>query len=149
MTQKDVDRVLLALYAVREVGERGNLDQMKAICYCLRNRVRTGWGEWMEVIQAADNFGAHLTTGPAAIDPNNRIYQRLLRDVDDIYFGHSDSPSTEEGGSLESSLCDPQHLCCYWCFVDRPVDPEFARTIVRDPENHPHRATMGNIMFYE
>jgi hypothetical protein len=149
MTQKDVDRVLLALYAVQEVGERGNLDQMKAICYCLRNRVRTGWGEWMEVIQAADNFGAHLTTGPAAIDPNNRIYQRLLRDVDDIYFGHSDSPSAGEGGSLESSLCDPQHPCCYWCFVDRPVDPEFARTIVRDPENHPHRATMGNIMFYE
>jgi hypothetical protein len=149
MTQKDVDRVLLTLYAVREAGMRGSLEQMKAICYCLRNRVRAGWGDWMEVLAEAETNNAHASDEHFPIDTNSRTYQRLLRDVDDIYFGHSDPASTEEGGTVESSLCDPQHPCCYWAFTDRPMLPHFAETIVRDPENHPNRATMGVMMFYE
>jgi hypothetical protein len=149
MTQKDVDRVLLALYAVREAGPKGSLEQMKAICYCLRNQVRAGWGEWMDVIEKAYETGAHAPALEMPVDANSRVYQRLLRDVDDIYFGHSELGPTDEGGSLESSLCDPQHPCCYWAFVERPMLPRFAETIVRDPKNHPNRATMGMMVFYE
>lgn len=149
MTQKDVDRVLLTLYAVREAGPRGSLEQMKAICYCLRNRVRAGWGEWMDVIENADETNAHASELTTPIDPNSRTYQRLLRDVDDIYFGQSSISSTGGGEDLENSLCDSQHLCCYWSFVNRAILPSFAETIVRDPANHPNRATMGTMMFYE
>lgn len=151
MTQKDVDRVMLALYAVREAGERASLEQMKAICYCLRNRVRAGWGEWMAVIDAAGETAAHEPAPHAAIDVSSRTYQRLLRDVDDIYFGHSGLKEygDEGGGDLETSLCAKGREGLYWCFLNRPVLERFAATIVRDQENHANIATMGLMMFYE
>jgi hypothetical protein len=155
MTQKDVDRVMLVRYAVRETGERGSLEQMKAVCYCLRNRVRAGWGDWIDVIEGADEHGAHTPENDGRIDPNNRAYQRLLRDVDDIYFGHrglaKSYGDTEGGGErdLEDSLTARDHECLYWAFLDRPMRPEFAETIVRAGAEHPNRATMGLMMFYE
>lgn len=151
MTQKDVDRVVLALYAVREAGERGSLEQMKAICYCLRNRVRAGWGEWMAVIESAGETAAHEPAAQTPIDTNSRTYQRLLRDVDDIYFGHTALKSYEDEstGDLETSLCAKDHECLYWCFVNRPIIEHFATTIVRDQENHANVASMGLMMFYE
>jgi hypothetical protein len=151
MTQKDVDRVLLVRYAVQEAGQRGSLEQMMAICYCLRNRVRAGWGDWIAIIQSATDHGAHTPEDDARLDPNNRAYQRLLRDVDDIYFGHGSTKSLDDGpgGDLEDSLCEKNHECLYWAFLDRPMLPQFAATIVRDPENHANRATMGLMMFYE
>jgi hypothetical protein len=151
MTQKDVDRVLLVLYAVREAGEGGSLEQCKAICYCIRNRARAGWGEYMELINnltnGADETAAHEPSS-YAVDPQSRVYQRLLRDVDDIYFGHSLKDS-DAGMDLEDSLCAPKHECLYWAFLNRPMKPQFAEAIVRDGKNHPNRATMGLMMFYE
>jgi hypothetical protein len=154
MTQRDVDRVMLVLYAVREAGARGSLEQMKAICYCLRNRVRAGWGEWVEVIETADEGNAHEPAEKIEIDVSSRAYQRLLRDVDDIYFGQSSlngfgDEEGSEGGTLESSLCEPEHAALYWCFVNRPIRPWFAQTIVQDPKNHANRATMTLMNFYE
>src|ERR1700679_740104 len=106
MTQKDVDRVMLVRYAVQEAGPRGSLEQMKAICYCLRNRVRAGWGEWLEVIESADETRANELGEPMRIDISSRAYQRLLHEVDDIYFGHRSDFS--EGTTLEDSLCDKE-----------------------------------------
>lgn len=151
MTQKDVDRVMLVRYAVREAGERGSLEQMKAICYCLRNRVRAGWGEWSDVIESADEHNAHEPQ-KAWLDVNSRPYQRLLRDVDDIYFGRSSmgySSDEASSGDLESSLSTKDHACLYWCFTNRPILDHFAATIVRDPQNHANRSTMGLMMFFE
>lgn len=147
MTQKDVDRVMLVRYAVQEVGPKGSLEQMKAVCYCLRNRVREGWGEWMDVIESADEHRANEPTEPAAIDTSSRAYQRLLHDVDDIYFGHSSDFS--EGPSLEDSLCEKERPCFYWLFLDRPMQQWFKDTIAGDKENHPSNATMGLMMFFE
>src|ERR1700728_582935 len=104
MTQKDVDRVMLVRYAALEAGPRGSLEQMKAICYCLRNRVRAGWGEWMDVIETADEHRANEPNELVRIDHNGRAYQRLLHEVDDIYFGHSSNYG--DGRTLEDTLCE-------------------------------------------
>lgn len=147
MTQKDVDRVMLVRYAVQEAGPKGSLEQMKAICYCLRNRVRAGWGEWMDVIEAADGTLANEPSEPMRIDTNNRAYQRLLHDVDDIYFGHRSDFS--EGVTLEDTLCEKERPNFYWMFLNRPTQQWFKDTIASDKENHPSNATMGLMMFFE
>lgn len=147
MTQKDVDRVMLVRYAVQEAGPGGSLEQMKAICYCLRNRVRAGWGEWMDVIERGDETRANEATEPTPIDTSNRAYQRLLHDVDDIYFGHPSDLS--EGKTLEDTLCEKERPCFYWLFLNRPMRPWFKENIAGDKENHPSNATMGLMMFYE
>jgi len=148
MTQKDVDRVMLVRYAAFEAGPRGSLEQMKAICYCLRNRVRAGWGEWMDVIGTADEFRANEPNELIRIDHNTRIYQRLLHDVDDIYFGHSSS-DFGEGKTLEDTLCEKERPCFYWLFLDRPMRQWFKDNIISDKQNHPSRVTMGLTMFFE
>jgi hypothetical protein len=148
MTQKDVDRVMLVRYAVQEAGPKGSLEQMKAICYCLRNRVRAGWGEWMDVIESADEHRANEPAEPMRIDHTSRAYQRLLHDVDDIYFGHS-STDFGEGTTLEDSLCDKERPNFYWLFLNRPTRQWFTDNIAGDKENHPSRATMGLMLFFE
>lgn len=147
MTQKDVDRVMLVRYAVQEAGPRGSLEQMKAICYCLRNRVRAGWGEWIHVIESADESRGNELNEPTRIDTSSRAYQRLLHDVDDIYFSHSSEMG--EGMTLEDTLCDKRRPCFYWLFLNRPMRPWFKDNIAGDKENHPSNATMGLIMFFE
>lgn len=147
MTQKDVDRVILVRYAVQEVGPRGSLDQMKAICYCLRNRVRSGWGEWMEVLESAEEFRANEPNEPWKIDTGSRAYQRLLYDVDDIYFGHR--PPSGDGPTLEDTLCDTRRPLFYWLFLERPMRQWFKDHIIGDPKNHPNSASMGTILFFE
>lgn len=147
MTQKDMDRVMLVRYAVREAGPDGSLEQMKAICYCLRNRVRAGWGEWMDVIDSADESLGNEPIEPMRLDSASRAYQRLLHDVDDIYFGHS--TGRDEGTTLEDSLCEKERPCFYWLFLNRPTRTWFRDNIASDKENHPSNATMGLMMFFE
>lgn len=147
MTQKDVDRVMLVRYAVQEAGPKGSLEQMKAICYCLRNRVRAGWGEWLEVIESADEHLGNEPTEPTRIDAFNRAYQRLLHDVDDIYFGHSSNYG--DGPTLEDTLCEKDRPCFYWLFLNRPARQWFKDNIATDKQNHPSNATMGLMMFFE
>jgi hypothetical protein len=147
MTQKDVDRVMLVRYAALEAGQRGSLEQMKAICYCLRNRVRAGWGEWMDVIETADEHRANEPNELVRIDHNGRAYQRLLHEVDDIYFGHSSNYG--DGRTLEDTLCEKERPCFYWMFLNRPTRQWFKDTIASDKLNHPSNATMGLMMFFE
>ena len=147
MTQKDVDRVMLVRYAAFEAGPRGSLEQMKAICYCLRNRVRAGWGEWMDVIETADEHRGNEANELIRIDHNSRTYQRLLHEVDDIYFGHSST--FDDGPTLEDTLCEKERPCFYWLFLNRPTRQWFKDNIAADKENHPSNATMGLMMFFE
>jgi len=147
VNQKDVDRVLLVRYAVQEVGDRGSLEQLKAVCYCLRNRVRAGWGDWIEVIEGANEMRANEPLEPTLIDISNRAYQRLLHDVDDIYFGHSQDRLTD-GTSLEDTLCSSERPAFHWIFLDRPMTEWFKDNIAKYKENHPNISSMGLMMFF-
>jgi hypothetical protein len=147
MNQKDVDRVLLVHYAVKEVSGRGSLEQLKAVCYCLRNRVRAGWGEWIDVIQSADEALCNKPAEHSPIDVSNRAYQRLLHEVDDIYFGKSQDHMTD-GSTLEDSLCSRDLPAFYWVFLDRPLSEWFKSNIAKDNENHPNISTMGMMLFF-
>jgi hypothetical protein len=166
MTLNEFQKALLCEFAVREAE---SLEQMKCICYCMRNRVRKGWhdGSWTKCIEHAQESagnesakGNYGDSGAALqndelkkeIDPNSRPFQMLLQAIDDIYHGQRWVPSgvdgvrdeDAQGTDLESAV----GTALYWVRLDRPIRPWFAENIVRDRENHPERSQMGLMMFY-
>ena len=165
MTLNDLQRAALALFAVRAAGQGGSLEQMKAIAYCIRNRVKAGWfdGQWVTVIEHAEESAANLSNGAHFLDLNNRALQRLVADIDDIYYGgrgqdvsfggrveqgKAPMPAqryTAEGGDLEGSL----GKSCYWCWINQPFTPWFQTNILDDPDNHNCRVQMGLMAFFE
>ena len=145
MTMNDLQRAALVLFAAREAGEGASLEQMKAICYCMRNRVRAGWhdGSWLASIEHADEVAAHdyMTM---RLDPANRALQRLTHDIDDICYGTGIETLAGEG-DLESSIGEQK----FWMFLNRPPSSWFVKHIVKDQKNHPSHAQMGLMMFFE
>lgn len=151
MTMSDFQRAQLVAFAAREAGPSGSLEQMKGICYCIRNRVRAGWedGSWLNVIENAHLHAAHAEDKVMNLNPESRELQRLLREIDDIYFGSSFASSIEEGMSLEGSLCEEDHEKKFWCFLNRPTRPWFQEHVLNDKQNHRSRTQMGILMFIE
>lgn len=153
MTHNDSQKALLLHFAVREVGATGGVEQMKAVCYCLRNRVRAGWGEWTEVIEHADEVGAHEDRVRYYIDPAKRPYQMMLQAIDDIFFAQ---PKTEswngqkidqdaQGEGLEAAVGTAK----YWRFLNRPLRKWFHENVVDQKLEHPERTSMGLMVMYK
>lgn len=150
MTLADAQRAMLALYAVREAGPRGSLEEMRAVACCIRERVRAGWhdGSWMSVLEHAHLESGNTVEEPMRVDPNSRTLQRMLSEVDDIYYAQARHHTEQDDGlTVEASIAE--HKLKYWCFLNRPMRAWFVDNIVRDPKNHPNRGQMGNMMFYE
>jgi hypothetical protein len=160
LTLNDVQRAALALFAAREAGEFASLEQMKAIAYCVRNRVKAGWhdGQWLTVLEYSEEAAANMPSTRVILDPANRILQRLIADIDDIYYGTPAGdpnriknmiPTAQrfaaDGGTLEQTL----HACCYWCWLNQPFTPWFQANIIDQPEYHPHRVQLGLMAFFE
>lgn len=157
MTLNDVQRAALALFAARAAGPDAALEQMKAIAYCMRNRVKAGWydGQWLAVIEhAADAAGN--PPQPFHLDPNSRALQRLVADIDDIYYGARPSEQQRvqapiaqryapQGGDLEDAV----GKSCYWCWINQPLTPWFKDKILSQPAEHPSRAQMGLMALFE
>jgi hypothetical protein len=150
MTMNDIQRAYLAIFAAREAGARASSDQMMAIAMCVRNRVRQGWhdGDWMKVIEHAGLTRAH-PPGPAVeLDANDRNFQNLARDIEEVYFSRRDwtkQPSGEQMPSLDEAIGN----ACFWAFINRPYTGWFTDHILHDATNHPQKASMGLMMFYE
>lgn len=147
MTFTDLQKANLVMFAAHQVGERGSLEQMKAICYCIRNRARAGWydGSWFLAIQHAQEHSAHPFE-EVMIDPSSRAFQRLTRDIDEIFFGDQGVYGGDDvGPDLSQTLATQK----YWCFLNRPFLPSFQEKIIADKKNHANTAQMGLMMFYE
>lgn len=150
MTYPDVQRAMLAVFAAREVGPRGSLEEMRAIACCLRERVRGGWhdGSWLLTMEYADECAAHPWNMAVKLDPNNRAFQRMLSEVDDIFYGQRGyGVGGDDVAGLEESIAE--HKLKYWCFSNRPVTRWFKEKIAQDAKNHRMMAQMGTMMFYE
>lgn len=152
MTHNDSQKALLVHFAVREVGPRGSVEQMKVVCYCLRNRVRAGWGDWLEVIEHADESAAHESQQKVYLDAQSRSYQMLLQAVDDIYYAQPPAETSygqkvdldAQGDSLESAV----GTSMYWRFLDRPLRLWFQKNVVDQKQDHFERSSMGLMVTY-
>ena len=158
MTLNDVQRAALALFAARAAGKGASLEQMKAIALCIRKRVWDGWhdGSWIAAIEHAPEVAANpAPTDPYFLDANSRIFQRLITDIDDLYYSQrmstrAPTPQTRTAQQVPTegefaSVGD----CCYWMFLKQPIRPWFQQHILNNPAHHPHRAQMGLMIFIE
>jgi hypothetical protein len=150
MTIHDFQRAQLVAFAVQEAGPGACLDQMKAIAYCVRNRVRQGWfdGDWLKIMDHAEESRANLPGPRVPFDAGSRTLQRLIADIDEIYFSRRDAvrePSGAKMPDLEEAIGNST----YWSFINQPYSTWFMDRILADPKNHPNHATMGTMLFYE
>jgi hypothetical protein len=149
------------LFAARAAGQGASLEQMKAVAYCIRNRVKAGWwdGQWLTVMERAGETLANTPDDePWYLDPNNRALQRLVADVDEIYYGGRPAAGARveqtpmmaqryaaEGGDLEEAI----GKSVYWAWLNRPFTVWFRKNILEETHNHPNRAQMGMMAFFE
>lgn len=142
MTFNQFERALLVKFAHDEAVHTGSLASMKAVCYVIRNRVRAGWfdGSWTNNLQSAWEVAGNDRPfdGPPKLDVQNRLFQLLLRDIDDIFFAASEDETQIVVGE-----------CLYYHFIDRPVREWFVERVIRETEAHPRRAHVGSIVLYE
>jgi hypothetical protein len=148
MTINDIQRAYLAIFAAREAGPGASAEQMKAIACCIRNRVRQGWhdSDWIKVIEGAAEVRANLPGPAVQLDGQEKNFQRLIRDIDEIYFSRRDwQPSGDPMPSMEEAI----GRACYWAFINQPFTTWFLDNVLHQPESHPQRANMGVMFFYD
>lgn len=124
---------------------------MRAICFVLRNRARSGWynSSWLGVIAGArtDDRGPMPIPNPLpTVITADRLLQMIIRDVDDIYMGQDRSDDSTRLMVVGDN--PPKTSALYYMFVDRPVSAWFAENIVRKPAEHPQTGNIGPLMLF-
>lgn len=150
MTVSDIQRAMLAIFAVREAGQGASVEQMRAIAMCVRNRVRQGWhdGDWIKVMEHADDTRANLPGVPVKINGDDRNFQRFVRDIEEIYFSRRDY-SKDPTRAAMPDLDEAVGNSCYWAFLNKPFTSWFTEHVLDDVEHHKQKAAMGTMLFYE
>lgn len=146
MTLNDLQRAAAVLFAAREAGPEGSLDQMRAICHVIRNRVQAQWYE--DYLAAVEGSWIRRRTEDAAekqapLQLSDRRLATLAKEIEGIVYGQAD----DEIAKLCGRQDEKNGPLLYWCWIDRPATPWFEQNIVRKPEEHRQRAQVGNNMY--
>lgn len=149
MTLSDFQRARLAEFAAREAGPRGSLEEMRGIAVCLMNRAKAGWhdGNLLAVIENAIQHAAHEDSQMTLLDPDSRVLQRLLTEIEDLFYGSAVTVTSGEGMGLVESLSEKKRERKYWCYLNRPIRPWFQQNVLSDKNRS--RTTLGTLMFLE
>jgi hypothetical protein len=166
------ERAQVAAFAYREARRTGNLDCMRAVCFILRNRVKSSWGDgtWLSILASSYLHSAGWEPFvPGEMVPNSdapapgamitgfksddRLLQLMVRDVDDIYLGQDnfDDRVRQTVCGDDSSLKPGKREfkpVLYYCFVDRDPRPWFKENIIRRPQDHPQVGQIGTMMLF-
>jgi hypothetical protein len=99
---------------------------------CIANRVRLGWGTWLEVLDRIPNFAAitEMPTGTPQIWSPEFI--RLLHEVESIYDGTADHAK----GAV------------YWADTRYIETAFFREKILGQPDNHPRVVDMNTLILF-
>ena len=102
LRQDDFVRAQIVLECWRQGCGFGNHQVPLMIAGCLSNRVRLGWGQWLDVLKGRPKFSAVLEQPnrdkwPEIWSPD---FVKLLHSIDGIYDG---------------SIADPAMGGLYWC----------------------------------
>src|SRR5258707_854909 len=92
MTFENYIKAKLVDVIVADALHHGGSEPMLAVAQVLANRVAAGWngGDWLRVIQSAEQFRGTVNPDPPKLDPRDGGFRDLLRRVDDIYHGVAD-----------------------------------------------------------
>ena len=141
---EDIQRVKLV-----EIGWRfgqsyaGGHIAAQMIMHCVANRVRVGWGSWLDVIQKVPNFMAENELPPLEFPSGwNGSFVKVLHLVDGVFDG---------------SVPDASKGALYWGDLTRIERPWFKENVV-DPikedgpqaglRQHPMVANMNSLSFF-
>lgn len=152
MTVQDYIKSQLAMLAWWEGHRRGGVNNMLAVAFVVRNRVRSGWlgGDWMKLIAnhfrwSAGDFVPNMSVLDALDDAEVEVpdfhdaaLRRMLEEIDGIFDGSTPDNMTE--GAL------------YYAELNR-VDPEFndnwfKLNILDNLSEHKRVATVGVVSFF-
>jgi hypothetical protein len=155
------ERAQVAAFAYREARFTGSLDAMRAVCFVLRNRVKSAWGDgtFLSVMEGAhltaasnDLGGPQLSVGSGlngAALASDRLLQLMVRDVDDIYMGsESFEDSVAQITAAHKQANEPWKPMLYYSFLNRPARPWFVENIIQRPLEHAQVAQIGSMMLY-
>jgi hypothetical protein len=132
LRQDDFQKAQLVVTMWRHGREYGGHLASCMIGSCLANRVRLGWGSWLEVLDRIPNFAAttEMPTGtPQIWSPE---FVRLLHEVEAIYDGTVDHAK----GAV------------YWADTRRIETPFFREKIMGQPESHPRVVDMNTLVLF-
>jgi hypothetical protein len=102
------------------------------IMSCLANRVRLGWGTWLDVLDRIPQFSAQKeqpTGTPSIWEPG---FVRLLHEVEPIYDG---SAEYAKGGT-------------YWADLRRIETDFFRQNILAKADQHPRVCEMNSLAIF-
>jgi len=132
LRQDDFQKSQLVLTGWRWGQEYGGHLAACLIMSCIANRVRLGWGSWLEVLDRIPAFSAQneIPTGtPSIWDPN---FVRLLHEVEGIYDGSKDYSK----GAV------------YWADTRRIERDWFKEKIIACPDQHPRVVDMNSLSLF-
>ena len=106
----------------------------------LANRVRAGWGTWLEVLESVDRYAAAPLVYEGMPDLRDPGFTRLLHEVDLIFAG-------SKNDALAFVNRTQQEPAMYWADTRRIETEFFKKKIQGNPE---HRIIMNQntLSFY-
>lgn len=99
---------------------------------CLHNRVRNGWGTWLEVLDRIPVFAAQVDMPTGTPEPWSPEFVRLLHEVSSIYDGSVDYV---KGG-------------LFWADTRR-IETTFFKEKILGSDAHPRCCDMNTLMFFK
>jgi hypothetical protein len=142
LRQDDYQKAKLVTVGWQHGNVYGGHQASCIIMSVLANRVRAGWGTWMDVIDNIPKFAAikEMPTGsPQIWEPN---FVRLLHEVDGIYDGSINyAQSKGNTGTPVSAF--------YWADL-RTIETDFFKDkILAYPELHPRIGDMNSLTMFK
>jgi hypothetical protein len=138
MTAENFIKSQLALMAWREAHRYGGIDNMIAVAFVIRNRVKAGWhgGDWLDVMSNHYTFSAEAQAASAQELPDVREthFRVVLQKIDDLFAGMMVDKMTEEA--------------LYYAELHNITREWFTINILRKPEEHPRIAQIGPVTFF-
>lgn len=137
LRQDDFIKSQIVLFAWRNGNEYGGHVVPCMIMSVLANRVKAGWGTWLEVLDAVDRYAACPLVyegTPQLYDPN---FTRLLHEVDLIHAG-------SKNDAMAFYNRTQQEPAMYWADTRRIETPFFKAKIQGNPD---HRIVMNQNTF--
>ena len=110
---------------------------------CIANRVRAGYGDWLDVIEKIPLYAAEKTA--PTWHPGRAVWERnfikILQEVDGIFDG---TTSVAKGKDIYGNVV----MGKYWADL-RHIETEFFRErILGDRENHPRLVDMNSFTIF-
>jgi hypothetical protein len=145
LRQDDFVKAQVVLFAWRQGQEYGGWKSAAMIMSVLANRVKAGWGNWIEVYQTIPKYAAHPYVETGMPDLWDESFTNILHEVDTIYAGTQNYAMSMPPKNLGYAI--PPQGALYWADTRRITTPFFKNKIQYNLE-HPIIGGMNTLVLY-